>query len=214
MTVNSPLACCDDLIEESDDNSDQSIFKLIKLEFLVHSTNLQDITTMDELGGKQRTQIISWIHSSSIKHFLSQSQINRDILNISFWNRFLQQNRYWKQQNSFMKSRNHQWTMNKWTIFLSKQFPTKARLFDWNESLNTKSVACTLLIYFQHFGTPLRINWSYDRELGHPQWTSWTFPLNIIGNDKSSLNPKPIAFSYSGIAWNHSANKTHSFTPL
>lgn len=107
---------------------------------------------------------------------------------------------------------------------------------------SAKTVVSTLLVYFQHFGTPLRIHCDYGREfdntlmkdlcklfdikltyssVGHPQSNGslerfHSTLLDMIRIHKAE-NPDEHPFNilpYAVIAYNNSTNKTHGFTPF
>lgn len=106
---------------------------------------------------------------------------------------------------------------------------------------SAKTVASTLLVYFQHFGTPLRIHCDYGREfdntlfrdlcklfdikitfssVGHPQTNGslerfHSTLLEMIRIHMSEHpNEHPLnVLPYAVIAYNNSKNKTHGFTP-
>uniref|UniRef100_V5GGL8 RNA-directed DNA polymerase n=1 Tax=Anoplophora glabripennis TaxID=217634 RepID=V5GGL8_ANOGL len=106
---------------------------------------------------------------------------------------------------------------------------------------SAKSVVNTLLVYFQHFGTPLRIHCDYGREfdnatlrdlcnlydikityssVGHPQsngslerfHSTLLEMIRIHVTDHPDEHPFNI-LPYAVICYNNSTNKTHGFTP-
>lgn len=104
-----------------------------------------------------------------------------------------------------------------------------------------KSVVNTLLLYFQHYGTPLRIHCDYGREfdnrllkdlctlynikltfssVNHPQSNGSierfhaTLIEMIRANKLENPNEHPLTIiPYAVICYNNSVNKTHGFTP-
>lgn len=106
---------------------------------------------------------------------------------------------------------------------------------------SAKSIANTLLVYFQHFGTPLRIHCDYGREfdnailrdlcllydikvthssVGHPQSNGSLerFHSTLLEMIRIHMTEHPDehpfnALPYAVICYNNSTNKTHGFTP-
>lgn len=106
---------------------------------------------------------------------------------------------------------------------------------------SAKSIVNTLLLYFQHYGTPLRIHCDHGKEfnntlvkdlcnlydikltfssVSHPQSNGSverfhaTLLEMIRANKSENPNEHPLTIiPYAVICYNNSANKTHGFTP-